>query len=259
MDNLISLIQKELAENVELKKELSINDVIICDANIIVECGDRKHGYNMGDILNMPYLSGQWEEHNWINSKIYSKDEIYKDTIINLYCKDRIQDKIVPNIPRIIRSVDEFTEKYKSNFINIYNIVQNPNCMCVHVRSGDLELLNGGFISIIINLSKKYKYIILLSGIHSDEHFKKNDQKMQNFLRDINIILNQGSNIYIYLNNADVHLSIMSNASNLLLHRGGFSALGSIVSTGNLFITKQFYHAFSKNWIDKVNKPYTLF
>jgi hypothetical protein len=75
----------------------------------------------------------------------------------------------------------------------------------------------------------------------------------------MNIILSQGSNIYIYLNNADVHLSLMSKASNLLLHRGGYSALGSIVSTGNLFITKQFYHAFQKNWIDKVNKPYTLF
>jgi len=251
--------QEEIIGINELKKELTINDIIICDANILVECGDRKHGYNIGDILNMPYLSGQWEEKKWINVKIYSKDEIYKDTIMNFYCKSRVPDEIVPNIPRIIRSVDEFTEKYKNNFIDIYNIVQNPNCMCVHIRSGDLQLLTGYFINIIINLSKKYKYIILLSGIHSDEYFKKNHEKKHNFLKDMNIILSQGSNIYIYLNNADIHLSLMSKASNLLLHCGGYSALGSIVSTGNLFITKQFYHAFSKNWIDKVNKPYTLF
>lgn len=65
-------------------------------------------------------------------------------------------------------------------------------------------------------------------------------------------------NIYIHLNTPDMHLAIMSMASNLLVHKGGFSCLGSIVCNGNLFITKNFHHANCNNWMNKVNKKYSL-
>ena len=73
----------------------------------------------------------------------------------------------------------------------------------------------------------------------------------------MNNILAQRDNIYIYLSSPDVHLSIMSEATNLLLHKGGFSCLGSIVCNGNLFITNYFIVAKCNNWISKVNKKYT--
>ena len=142
--------------------------------------------------------------------------------------------------------------------MDIFNLVKNPNVLCVHIRSGDLNLLDKNFVNIIYEFSKKYEFVILFSGIHSDEHFKNNDTKIENFLNDLNYVLYSNKNIYLHLDIPDVHLSLMSVASNLLLHRGGFSALGSILCTGNLFITHRFNHAFSKNWIDKVNKPYTI-
>lgn len=50
----------------------------------------------------------------------------------------------------------------------------------------------------------------------------------------------------------------MSIASNLLVHKGGFSCLGSIVCNGNLFITPYFTVAKCENYISKVNKKYTM-
>ena len=72
----------------------------------------------------------------------------------------------------------------------------------------------------------------------------------------MNNILAKRNNIYIYLNSSDIHLSIMSEASNLLVHKGGFSCLGSIVCKGNLLITKYFLFEKCENWKNKVNKKY---
>jgi hypothetical protein len=127
----------------------------------------------------------------------------------------------------------------------------------VHVRSGDKDTEND-FINLISRLSHKFKKIILLSGIHLDIHFRNNENKIQNFQKTINSILNHNNNIFIFLNSADVHLSIMSKASNLLLHKDGFSSLGSILSTGELFVTKYFYQINHPRWKSQVNKKYTF-
>jgi UDP-N-acetylenolpyruvoylglucosamine reductase len=78
---------------------------------------------------------------------------------------------------------------------------------------------------------------------------------MSNFKNTFNSILEKNDNIFIYLDQQDVHIMIMANASNLLLHKGGFSAIGSIVSTGQLFITHLFTHNFHPIWKKLVNKP----
>jgi hypothetical protein len=53
----------------------------------------------------------------------------------------------------------------------------------------------------------------------------------------MNKILERNENIYLHMDSPDNHLAIMRKASNLLLHKGGFSMLGYIVATGNVFIT----------------------
>jgi hypothetical protein len=252
--------------DLNLKKNINLEDIVLCDSKIyaywynpeLKKTVKNSSCYNVGDILNMPHLSGVWPEKIYLSKKIKTDDIIYDETIINLYEKNKPDDEIVPNIPRIINSVNEFTEKYKQHYINIYNFVKNPKCMCVHVRSGDKDVLTDHFINVIYDFSQKFDYIILLSGVHSATYAKSHDEKVNNFFIDINKILNLNSNIYIYLDIPDVHLSIMMNASNLLLHCGGFSAVASIISTGNLYITKKFNHAFSENWIKKVNKKYIL-
>jgi hypothetical protein len=54
----------------------------------------------------------------------------------------------------------------------------------------------------------------------------------------MNQILERNENIYLHMDSPDNHLAIMRKASNLLLHKGGFSMLGYIVATGNVFITE---------------------
>ena len=126
---------EKLEKIVNLKKILNIEDIVICDSNIFVQSGDRKHGYNIGDLLNMPYLSGDWNERFWINNNIKNNDTIYKETIINLYCENRNSDELVPNIPRIIDATNKFTEKYKDHFFfnKIFLILLKTQMFCVFI------------------------------------------------------------------------------------------------------------------------------
>jgi hypothetical protein len=164
----------------------------------------------------------------------------------------------VPNIQLINYSLNIFIEENKDKLIDIFNIVKDPNTCCVHIRNGDLPT-ETDFINNIIQFSYKFEKIILLSGIHSDTYFRDENGKINNFINTINSILNKRDNIFIYLDSPDVHLSVMMNASNLLIHKGGFSCLGSIVSTGNLYITKYFETFANHNiWKSLVNKNYTL-
>ena len=74
----------------------------------------------------------------------------------------------------------------------------------------------------------------------------------------MNKILSLNDNIYINLDKADKHVRIMMDASNLLIDKGGFSCIGSLVSTGNLFATKQFNQYIKHPTWQSYNKKYTL-
>jgi hypothetical protein len=182
----------------------------------------------------------------------------YEDSVLNYYCSTREnREEPVPNIDRIINSVDHFRGKNETLLEEISIIVKEPDVCCVHVRNGDLHT-EGDYIKIIIKLSYLFKKIIILSGIHLDSYFKGEAKKKENFLNTMNNILQMRDNIYLYLNTPDMHLSVMAMASNLLIHKGGFSCLGSILCKGNLFITHHFTIAKCNNWLEKVNKKYSL-
>jgi hypothetical protein len=242
-------------------KQLVYEDIQIHEKPI--EEDTRQAGYNIGDLLNMPYL-----DNTWISNPHYNNDGLnrmnlignaYKGSILNYYCEHRTIDDPVPNINLIVESVAYYNEMNKHKYEDILNIVKDKDTLCVHVRSGDL-MTEMDFINKIEQLSYKFKKIILLSGIHGDQHFADHHNKKTRFLLTMNHILNKNKNdSYIYLNEPDVHLMIMMNASNLLLHKGGFSCLGSIISTGRLFLTNAFYHLYKENWKKHVNKQYIMF
>lgn len=238
-----------------MKKMITIEDIY--KDNIVISEDTRQAGYNLGDLLNMPYLNEQWNNNPHHNNDALERmnllSKYYKNSILEYYCKDRTENECVPNIVRIVDSVNKFNEHFNNP---IFDIITKQTTLCVHIRNGDLET-ETDYINLIKYLSTQYEIVIILSGIHVDTYFKSDEDKNKNFLNTINTIL--GENIFIYLNSPDIHLSIMSQASNLLLHKGGFSCLGSIVSTGNLFITKYFCPAKKDNWINVVNKKYTFF
>jgi hypothetical protein len=240
-------------------KYITITDIINYDK--IIKDDLRNAGYNIGDLLNMPHLNNTWESFPHANidilERMYLLSKNYENSILNYYCSGREEEENIPNINRIIKSVELFKNKNKNILIDILQIVKDPNCCCVHIRSGDL-LVELEFIECILKLSDMFNKIILLSGVHLDELYRSEIDKKFIFVNTINHIMSQRDNIYVYLNNPDIHLSIMSEASNLLIHKGGFSCLGSIVCNGNLFITPYFTHAKESNWINKVNKKYIL-
>ena len=73
----------------------------------------------------------------------------------------------------------------------------------------------------------------------------------------MNRILDKQGKFILIIDNADNHLSLMRNASNLLVHTGGFSALGAIVAKGNVFYTDSFSHVSMKNWKTHVDTKLT--
>ena len=243
-----------------MKRFITYDDITIYDKDIYSD--NRRAGYNIGDLLNMPSLHNIWNQCPHADkSMLYRMNNVgncYENSILSLYCKNRNScDEIIPNIQLIKDVVLQFTNENKHNYIDIFNLIQEQTTLCVHVRNGDLDT-EESYIDSIIRLSSNYKYVVLLTGIHLDETYKSTELKKQNILNTINSILQKNNNIYVYIDKQDVHLTLMMFASNLLVHKGGFSCLGSIVSMNNLFITQLFTYVKCSNWINLVNRKYIL-
>jgi len=100
---------------------------------------------HIGDLLNMPFLGGWWNgsPHNNDNDlqRMNMIGTVYTGSILHYYIQDRPHNETIPNIPRLIKSVEMYEEKHKNSFLTIYNEVQEKNILCVHLRSGDKEVL----------------------------------------------------------------------------------------------------------------------
>lgn len=200
-------------------------------------------GYNLGDLLNMPFLYGVWDQNpHGSEERLYRMNIIgqnYPNSILSNYISERPDEETVPNIERIINATEKYIENENINLEEIFQTVRDANCLCVHVRCGDL-LVEDEYIEKIAEFSQKYETVILLSGINIDEHYLDDHLKKCNFMYFMNRILERNENIYLYMDSPDNHLAIMRNSANLLVHKGGFSMLGYIVATGNVFITERF-------------------
>lgn len=248
---------RKIQDNLKLIKDVIINE------------DTRQAGYNMGDLLNIPYLSNQWDEncHKGLSHHTYNElfrmnllGNFYKKSILYYYTNSRKDNnEVVPNIKLINESVNTFKNNNYMKYQNILTQVKNPTTLCIHLRVGEgFGALDSVLIESIKYFSKIFKYLIILMGVHLDEAEATAKDKIKSVTDALNIILNLSNNIFYYHGNADIHLMLMSEASNLLVHNGGYSCLGSIVSTGNLFITDLFYFKDSDNWKTIVAKDYTL-
>lgn len=237
--NIFSLKRKE---NNRMKRNINYYDIKIY-GNPEIKEDPINAGYNLGDLLNMPFLYGIWEqnphgsEERLCRMNIIGKN--YPYSILSNYITERPETEVVPNIERIIDATEKYVEKNRENenLNNILNIIEDPNCLCVHVRCGDL-LVEEEYIDKIAKFSQKYEKVVLLSGINMDEHYLDDHNKKCNFMFFMNKILERNENIFLYMDSPDNHLAIMFKAANLLVHKGGFSMLGYIVATGKVFITE---------------------
>lgn len=224
----------------------------------MVEIFDKnKPIYNIGDLLNMPSFFANWNNNPHNNQNLYNAfnkmGSYYKGSILNIYKTTRENEDLsesIPNIDRLRLSVDTF--KINNN-INNTNI--NKNSLYIHLRSGDKGVVEPLFIRYIKYLSSKYQKIVILVGIHSEQRREKIVNSKKNLEISLNRIKNNGIEFSVDYNTPDNHLCIMRNCNNLLVHKGGFSILGSLLFKGkNLYITS-FYEPFkTKKNKDKILK-----
>ena len=240
----------------DLKRIIYPQDLIIYDEHVDLTKDTRKAGYNIGDLLHIPTLANtpNFRERDGRQQAI---SEIYDGSIFSNYWNSRPENESIPNIPRIKESVDTFVESSRNKYNDIYDLAKNDKTLCVHIRSGDLDVTMD-YIEVIKEMSKKYETVIILGGVHFDQVFRSRENKIRAFIHQSNLILQQNHNIYAFLDKPDVHIAIMSQAANLLVHYGGFSAIGAIVCDGNVFSTHRFHHANCKPWQEKVKKKCIL-
>lgn len=197
--------------------------------------------YNIGDLLLMPKLYCQSDfKDTSILPAYYDTIKTYPNSILSIYEKLRKnKEEIIPNIDILKKATDNYILLHPE-LNNLLDIINNDDVLCIHLRGGNVNV-EEEYIDKIKNISKNYKKIIICTGIHGNNNKNEwNEAELKNnLLNTINSI--NIPNIEINLEPADTHLCIFRKCKNLLIHKGGFSCLGSLLFNGtHLYITNIF-------------------
>lgn len=207
--------------------------------------------YSIGDILNMPYFHAGWNNTPHCDDFCYQSFKTaasqYQNNIVGIYASLRSDDEPIPNVEKILQACDLYLEENINQDTNLKSkseMWDDEDTLYIHLRSGDLGVVGVGFIETIVELSSKYNRLIVMCGIHHHGH---NTGRFAS-VADSKIMLLQSLSkiqsrcqVIIDTSEPDTHLCVMRNCKNLLVHRGGFSKLGSLLFNGdNLYITESF-------------------
>lgn len=208
--------------------------------------------YNIGNILNIPYYfnNNPWElsrQFRGVNTKEF------KNTLVNYYFKNfKLGKDTVPDTIRLNSSIDKYIEDNKLKYYS--SIFNQDNILVVHLRVGDMGEISNKYYKTILNLSKNFYKIFLLVGIHRNTAYKnKKHIVIKNTNNSIFKIFDNINNACIVIGNADEHISIMKFSKNLLLHKGSYTVIGSIVCPNNVYITDEFSAHKSDRWKKMIN------
>lgn len=239
-------------------KKIEEQDIQIYGKSLIND--ETGAGYNIGDLLNLPSLSGYWKAnpHNSPEEleRLYLVGNAYPQSILSYYIEARPAYEPVPNLYRVIGAVNKYIVN-STLLPELIRVMNQESVLCVHIRCGDKEV-EPSFLNLIVDLAKDYRFVYIFSGLHLDERFATNTIKTRKFADAMNYVLEKTSNVSVILAEPDVHLSLMSKSKHLLLHKGGFSAIGTLVCEGTIYITK-FMEKLTPAWIEILpNKFITL-
>jgi hypothetical protein len=216
----------------------------------------------------MPYYWTGWNQNPHNSQEYYNMAcntaQDNPDTILGKYYSSRSNDEIIPNLNRLSNVIDNYINDTKIYNLDIIKIIKDSNTLTVHLRSGDRGIISNSYIKKIDDLFKKFDKVILLSGVNrsryiEDENSEHNVTCKKNLLESYNKILKLNNNIFVYLDIPDIHISIMKLSSNLLLHKGGFSVIGSFINNNNIFVTNELSAINDNKWKNEViNKNITF-
>lgn len=208
---------------------------------------EGRESYIIGDLLNMPYFHSNWPNTPHFDDNVlglFKKTASqFRDNILGIYDTLRVEpNEPLPNVEKILQACDLYLERNNDKYNELWS---DENTLFIHLRSGDKGYVENSFIEHIYNLSTKYKKIVVMCGIHHNStrshHFSSVDESKNILLESLHLIQSK-CEIIIDTSEPDIHLCTMRNCKNLLVHRGGFSMLGSLLFNGdNLYITNSFY------------------
>jgi len=212
------------------------------DENLDIPIYDNSNknsgGYAIGDLLNMPAVYGRWYQNPHHSEETYESflnvSKQYPESILAIYSSLRADtNEPIPNLSKIEQAVDIYTIYTKQK----HQILEDDQVLFIHLRSGDKGVVEDYYIEKINQVALKYRFLVVLAGIHADQKYHTTEQSKQNLIESFKKINN--SKIQLNLDTADNHLVIMRKCKNLMVHKGGFSTLGCIVFTGDqLYLTE---------------------
>jgi hypothetical protein len=196
----------------------------------------KENIYNVGDLLCSHAIIGGWNNNICYANGLEENRNKYPGTIFDIYMKTIDSSDELPNVEKLRTAVDKYIEINNIKEIEHIKDAMNMDVLCVHIRSGDYGEMDNVYLDLIQRIAKPYKRIYILSGIHTDERSGKIENNIQNLNKDIEKLLKDDR--FIFKNsNADDDLCMFRVCRNLLVHRGGYSLIGSLLFQGdNLYV-----------------------
>lgn len=215
-----------------------------------------KFGYNLGDLFNTPSFVGLWNPFG-NRELVDAGKEVGRHlprSIIGLYYNNVTAGKEhhwqrcrEPNLARVRRAMLLAQMHHPHPSPHLVTLVRSPDTLVVHVRSGDKGQISEAYAHQTAHLSRNFSSVVLLGQVHGDKRYDTGDalKTLRGALHRLagTLVLSRpGLQVAYGSSTADHDLYLMSEASHLLVHRGGFSSLAALLCRGNVFYTAEFGH-----------------
>ena len=215
------------------------------------------NGYNVGDILNMPSFTnaGVWAQKGnpYTDTVSGNLARVYDKSVLGLYFagqnyKTDQKYERSPSLERIALAVEFhgtwFMDEQAKGFCD--DLLTKESTLLVHLRSCDYDQVPLSYVHNILKVSKDFDTVVLTGGCHADERYATRDDATSNLVESVDKVYNQmrehGTECklrYFPNYNVDDALYAFRVASNLLVSKGGFAAVGSLLSQGNVYLDQE--------------------
>ena len=188
-------------------------------------------------------------------SKSHAKTHFPK-TIVDYFYSHTFEELTACSFPshELLRaSVNKYFNECSTDSDSLQ--VRQPRTLTVHIRIGDMGDARHGFFNHLEKLLGGFDSCLVLLGLHMTTVLGGPDGSdiiLKSYVETIRTCLLLSKKIRISCASADEHLCIMYEASNLLVHRGGFSLLGMILCKGKVFYTSEMEPRMNKKLIQDI-------
>jgi hypothetical protein len=209
--------------------------------------------YNVGDLLCIHGVTGHWNNQHCYNNVLFPHLlTAFPGSIFERYMQSIDKDKdILPDIPKLQSAVDSYLLEHDIASTSIGQEMLRDDVLCVHIRSGDKGNVEDDFIEKVKKVAQDYKKVYLLSGIHKDTRFGSLEENSAKLSTDIEKVIMNSTNgpEYVFDNSeADTHLCMFRLCKNLMVHRGGYSMVATLLFQGNnLYLKHPFLYQEGEN------------